>query len=208
VLWPGYIGERYSEGLVLLVGAVHNAEELRTPEMEELAKFAKVWGLGRSKSDSEYLNLLRAAYLKSARREWIPKGQVWRHFQTLVDKLDLCWDRVAFTNWNKCKSPTHSIIHDQKRNALYNKHISEPQEILERLPIRELCPVAVFVCCGNRTVVCELRNACLGSRITRVYNQRGWKSKHPTDQPYRKWLDDDAQAYRTAMSSGGLERWL
>jgi hypothetical protein len=194
VLWPGYIGARYSEGLVVIVGAVHNAEELQTREMENLAKFAKDWALGKLSSDREYLDCLRAAYLTSAKCSWIRTGQVWKHFQTLLNKLGLCWEQVAFTNWNKCKSRTS--IDPQKRSALYNKHISASEDLFERLPIKELSPLVVFICCGNRTVVREVRKHPLQTPIIRVYNQRGFRSKYRGDELYQKWLDADARAYR------------
>jgi hypothetical protein len=45
ILWPGFIGERYADGGVLFVGAMHNAKQLRTPEMEELAEFVEHWAM-------------------------------------------------------------------------------------------------------------------------------------------------------------------
>lgn len=202
VLWPGYIGKRYSKGLVLLVGAVHNAKQLQTQEMEQLAEFAKSWVTERSsQSDHDYLEKLRSAYLTSARRKWIRDGQVWGVFRDIKNALGLSWEHVAFTNWNKCKTPAGG--------GLYNKHINVYQDVFERLPITELRPSMVFICCGDRAaVVNKIKNAPLQNCHIRIFNQPTTRktatnsplqSKFPDHQQYPKWRDDDASVYKAAI---------
>jgi hypothetical protein len=39
--WPGYLGSRYESSRVLLVGAIHNADQLFTPEILALCDEAR-----------------------------------------------------------------------------------------------------------------------------------------------------------------------
>ena len=64
--WPGYLGGRYEDRRVLIVGAVHNAESLFTPEIKKLAAVACDWRRG-AVSDERYLSTVRWAYEYSKR---------------------------------------------------------------------------------------------------------------------------------------------
>jgi len=214
MLWPGYIGESYSEGRVLLVGGVHNAGQLRTNEMVALADFAEKWAVDElSDNDTPYVDLIRQSYLTSAQRIWIRERQVWGLLDDIVEKLGLSWKQIAFTNWNKCKSPTTGLPgtkDEQKKEQarLYLAHIDAPEAILKRLPITELEPVALFICCGIASVVDSIRTANLQTRIVRVFDQPSVfnrfapPSKFPKKQDYPAWLDEDTQRYKLIAENG------
>lgn len=202
VLWPGYIGENYRVGGMLLVGAVHNREEFETKPISRLAAFAERWARGSERHpDDEYLRMLRAAYLESATkpisktgRSWTD-GTVWRAFDALRKDAGLQWSDVAFTNWSKCASPTQSV--NAVRNRLYREHIWDDVPVLQRLPIKELRPGAVFVICGDAKVVSAIRKSKLNVPIVRVFVQYGYKSKFPDERRWHEWLPDDIAEFRS-----------
>ena len=213
VLWPGYIGERYSEGRVLIVGAVHNAGQLRTREMEHLATYAERWSRdGDVTKPNEYLSLVRESYLTSARRDWIKPNQVWGLLDDLIKKLKVTWEQVAFTNWSKCKSLTSNVPgatnaeRKKEQDRRYLAHIGAVRDIHHRLPIEELRPNALFICCGLKSVVDEVRAADLDIPIIRVFDQPratnrfAPKSKFPSIAPYHQWLHDDVKMYEEMVS--------
>lgn len=213
VLWPGYIGERYAEGRVLIVGAVHNAGQLRTREMEHLAGYAEQWSRdGDVDKPDEYLQVVRNSYLTSARRDWIRPNQVWGLLDQLVKKLNLSWEQVAFTNWSKCKSETSNLPGETKeertkeKDRRYLAHIGVSKEMSHRLPIEELLPNALFVCCGLSSVVAQIKTANFDIPIIRVFDQPTSRnrflppSKFPTKTPYAQWLRDDATSFIELMS--------
>ena len=104
--WPGYLGSRYHSGGVLLVGAIHNADRLFTPEILALGDEVKKWvGAPRTpESDRRYLASVRAGYTASARL-WALNGNVWKRFDKLLAYLGIDMEQVAFTNLAKCFCP-------------------------------------------------------------------------------------------------------
>jgi hypothetical protein len=136
--WPGYLGSRYQGSRVLLAGAIHNADQLFTPEILALENEVKMWvGASRTpESDRHYLASVRAAYLASS-RQWALNGNVWKRFDKLLGYLGLDMEQVAFTNLAKCFCPVGQ---------------SDTQFVkacLARYPLRELIdgiqPKAVFI---------------------------------------------------------------
>jgi hypothetical protein len=78
---------------------------------------------------------------------------------------------------------------------LYLDHISEEAEILDRLPIRELKPNAVFVLCGQEKVVAAIRSARLDVQIVRACDQLGYGSKFPDELRWDEWRPHDVARF-------------
>ena len=86
----------------MIVGAVHNAAELFTPEIDELVAIARDWRRGVV-SDEYYLSAVRCAYEQSKRAS--EKNTIWRNLRTLREELGIDFDQTAFTNLAKCVLP-------------------------------------------------------------------------------------------------------
>ena len=83
---PVTSGSRYEEGRVLLVGAIHNENQLFTHEIETLEAEVKTWlsSVRSDASDARYLRAQREAYEQSF-GQWT--GQVWNNFRKLIRRL-------------------------------------------------------------------------------------------------------------------------
>jgi len=210
VLWPGYLGARYGEGRVLLVGAVHNASELNTEPIRALAEKAVEWQSDPLSDDlsREYLEAARSGYIKSATQKlsvtgksWADGG-VWGAFATLLETLKLAkggklktypapWELVAFTNLAKCATPS---------GVGYTARVNHCNgSLLDRLPIRELKPLALFVSCGPASIAHEFERAGIDVPIVRVFEQRSRRSKFPIESKesdsWDSWRGRDAKRY-------------
>jgi hypothetical protein len=112
--WPGFIGENYSVGRVLIVGSIHNAPVLRASGIYNVLPYAKRWVAADAGDDSRYLRVVRAAYA-DAIPHWIRyvndngryvAGAVWTNIAKVVGSLGLTLSDIAFTNLAKCGLPT------------------------------------------------------------------------------------------------------
>lgn len=185
ILWPGYVGSTYERGRVLFVGAVHNAGQLYTEPIIDLARAANDWITSdRKENGRNYAREARSAYIKSA-QTWARRGMVWRSFKTILSDLELRWQDVAFCNAAKCCTP----VGQGYKERVDGCHGSS----LERLPIKELDPVAVFVCCGR--LQCWGMELAACGRMVRIYNQRNYLSRWPTQDKWQIWRAADKKRY-------------
>jgi hypothetical protein len=180
--WPGYLGARYEDGRVLIVGAVHNAEALFTPEIKKLAAIACDWRRG-AVSDERYLSTVRWAY-EHSRTTW-EQNTVWRNLRTLREKLGIDFDQTAFTNLAKCYlQPRKST------DALFmqcNNHF--PLNDL----IRRLEPLAVFIAKSSeksRKVFDQYRGRSL------IYQYHNLNGLNERDEKLDQWAKRAAEEYQ------------
>lgn len=112
--WPGFMGENYAVGRVLIVGSIHNAPVLRASGIYDVVPHVERWFHSEAPDDRGYLRTLRAAYL-AAIPNWKRyvnadgrqvTGAVWTNISKVVSKLGLTFADVAFTNLAKCGLPT------------------------------------------------------------------------------------------------------
>jgi hypothetical protein len=100
---PGFLGARYAERKVMLVGAIHNFTVLQTDlasesflrysnDLKELSR-AGVAPVGMLQS-------MREAYAIAIAR-WSGQG-VWKIFDEIRSTLGLRWEQVVFTNLAAC----------------------------------------------------------------------------------------------------------
>lgn len=184
ILWPGYVGSTYECGRVLFVGAVHNAGQLFTEPMKDLARVGDDWIKG-NRNGRDYAREARSAYIESA-KTWARGGTVWGSFKSILSDLELSWQDVAFCNAAKCCTPVGQGFKERVDGCR--------GRIPERLPIKALHPWAVFVCCG--------RLQCWGSELkkhvpmVRIYKQKGFRSLWPTTDKWQTWRAADKERYR------------
>jgi hypothetical protein len=185
--WPGYLGSSYDSGRVLLFGAIHNANQLFTPEILELADEVKEWmsAVRTPESDRQYLASVRAAYTASARR-WAVNGTVWKRFDKLLACLDIDMEQVAFTNLAKCFC------------AVGQNETRFVKACLERYPlgalVQDIQPKAVFIA-KNAQATNRLEGdvgAKTGALVFRFNNRTG---RSPDGRSFRDWAPEAAQAY-------------
>ncbi len=183
--WPGFLGEKYHEGRVLLVGSVHFTSKLFTPEIKALIPIATDWAAGGNVTDEDYLRATRMAYSASF-SQW--SGQVWDRFAKIVKALGLDWQHVSFTNLAKCHMPEDDdeIIASCCRRFSINAHV-----------IR-LDPLATFIAKDSAKVnaVTTLGYARRDDRIVRRYHNRNGKSGAINCEGPNGWLGIDSVRYR------------
>jgi len=193
--WPGYLGSRYDSGCVLLVGAIHNADRLFTPEILALGDEAKKWvGAPRTpESDRRYLASVRAAYTASARR-WALNGNVWKRFDKLLGHLGIEMEQVAFTNLAKCFCP---VGHNDTRFV---------KACLARYPlgalIEDIRPRAVFIA-KDAQATNHLEGEIgtkTGALVFRFNNRTG----QANGRSFREWVPEAAQEYRSTMGPSAV----
>ncbi len=187
--WPGYLGSRYKRGRVLLVGAIHNAGQLFTPEIVALESQVEKWMNASRSTDSnrQYLTAVQSAYLASSRR-WACNGNVWKRFDELLCYLGIDIEQVAFTNLAKCFC---SVGQNDTRFV---------KACLTRYPvgalIEEIQPKAVFIGKNEKAT-----NRLLGDLETKTgalvfqYNNRTGQS--PDRRSFREWAPEAARKYRS-----------
>lgn len=103
--WPGYLGENYSRGRLMLVANIHRNFDSGGAKVSGLARRlvenANQWKGGRSeKSDARYLAELRECYVQG-----LQLWDVGRRFRKFVENhvgMDLT--HVAYLNVAKCQS--------------------------------------------------------------------------------------------------------
>ena len=134
--WPGYLGQEYAVGRVLLVGAIHNAPVLRSSGIFEIAPDVEAFVKASPGDPQRYLDVVREAYVKAIPR-WKTyvneKGQritetVWKRLLLLVDAFGIPLTQIAFTNLAKCALPSGSGWAIEKLAELI-KHL-EPRYVL------------------------------------------------------------------------------
>lgn len=196
VRWPGYLGSRYEEARVLLVGAIHNENQLFTPQIKTLEAEVKTWlSSGRSDaSDALYLRAQREAYEQSF-DHWT--GQVWNNFRKLIKdyfKVELC--QTAFTNLAKCYLPPGDASVDKCVVACAGSY-----------PIAHLVcrlrPIAVLVAKSSKATDTltprKKANASL-PLIFRFGNANTWAGKMK-GRNLEEWAPEAAELYRKALSA-------
>jgi hypothetical protein len=186
--WPGYLGSRYDEGRVFLVGAIHNADQLFTPEIVELESQVARWmnAPRTPQSDRRYLTSVRAAYLASSRR-WALKGNVWKRFNKLLGYLGIDMDQVAFTNLAKCFCPVG------QNDSRFVK------ACLARYPLSALIdgiqPNAVFI--AKDAQATNRLGGDLGTKTGALIFRFNNRTGQANGQSFREWVPEAAQAYRS-----------
>jgi hypothetical protein len=180
---------------VLLVGAIHNANRLFTPQMETLEVEVKRWlSSGRSDaSDARYLRAQREAYEQSF-NQWT--GQVWNNFRKLVrDYFKLELRQTAFTNLAKCYLPPGDTSVDKCVVACAVPY-----------------PIAYLVCCLKPIAVLVAKSSQATDKFTpmkktnaslplefRFGNANTWSGKM-NGRKLEEWAPDGAELYRKALS--------
>lgn len=114
--WPGFVGENYTNGRLLIVGAIHNSRALLTAEMLTLQQMARSWAVHprSDQGDAHFLSEVRSAYPKSM-KAWIDQGdgkvgRVWANISRVLGIFGLEMTEVAFTNLAKCAAPPGASI--------------------------------------------------------------------------------------------------
>jgi hypothetical protein len=199
IRWPGYLGERYDTGRVLLVGAIHNTARLFTEQISALEPIARNWAQSpeAAKRDAAYLHALRQAYRASIPQwqSWVVdgrtvRGTVWSRFQDIIDALGANWDQVAFTNLAKCHTPVQSIDGPRIVSCASSFPIASLVSILQ--------PSAVFVAKDARAVNASTpippQVGCLVRRYNNMTGVSGGRKM-------RDWLPEDVALYRMALES-------
>jgi hypothetical protein len=184
--WPGYLGARYEEGRVLIVGAVHNAAELFTPDIGQLAAMGCDWRRG-AVSDERYLSAIRWAYERS-KTTW-EKNTVWRNLRNLREELGIDFDQTAFTNLAKCL-----LSPGENPDALFvkcNNHFP-----LHEL-IRRLDPVAVFIAKSSEKSR-KVFNQYRGRPI--IYQFGNLNGLNERNEKLVQWAKRAAEEYRRLRS--------
>lgn len=198
VRWPGYLGSRYEEGRVLLVGAIHNENKLFTPQIEALEAEVKTWlSSGRSDaSDARYLRAQREAYEQSF-GHWT--GQVWNNFRKLIRDyftLELC--QTAFTNLAKCYLPPGDASVDKCVVAC-----AGPYPIAHL--VCRLKPIAVLVAKSSQATdkftPMKKENALL-PLVFRFGNANTFAGKMK-GRNLEEWAPEAAERYRKALFKNG-----
>jgi hypothetical protein len=176
---------------VLLVGAIHNENQLFTTQMETLETEIETW-LSSSRSDASdacYLRAQREAYERSF-DQW--RGQVWDNFRKLIRdyfKLDL--QQTAFTNLAKCYLPPGNESVDKCVIACADAY-----------PIADLVcrlkPIAALVAksseATDRFTPIKKANASLPLEF-RFGNANTWAGKM-NGRKLEEWAPEAAEQYR------------
>jgi hypothetical protein len=194
--WPGYIGARYPQGRVFLVGSSHFTANLFTPEISALMPIARAWANGTGVADKDYLEAVRSAYVASF-PSW--GGQVWTRFEKIVSALGLDWEDVAFTNLAKCHMPSDdddtivSCLRTFPINAL----------------VVHLDPIATLLAKDSTkvTAAARIRYENRDDRLVRRYNNRNGNSGSQRCEGDRGWLAADIERYwdlRGSLNAGTL----
>lgn len=209
--WPGYLGARYEPGRsVLCVGAVHreatlelHADPVIASTDREFIDVARAWlRSGRSAaSDAEYLDGLRAAYVRA-----LPSWSRWkRHFRPLVeDYLGMDRTQIAWANLAKCRV---SIDRGSKQRAA--EGVLTPM-CQRQYPMADLVeasrPVAVLVAVlqarpGGDIVRSWSSQTC--SPVVYTWQGQSGHDRHntaPGARPLRQWAPEMAEQVRAAAA--------
>lgn len=181
---------------MLLVGAIHNENQLFTPQMETLEAEVKTWlSSPRSDaSDARYLRVQREAYEESFNQR---TGQVWNNFRKLVRdylKLELC--QTVFTNLAKCYLPPGDTSVDKCVRACAGSY-SIAQLVCRVKPIAVL--VAKNSQATNKYTPMKKVNAALPLEF-RFGNANTWAGKM-NGRKLKEWAPEAAELYRKARSA-------
>jgi hypothetical protein len=178
---------------VLLVGAIHNENQLFTAQIKTFEAEVEMWlSSDRSDaSDARYLCAQRKAYEESFDR-WT--GQVWNNFRKLIRdyfKLDL--QQTAFTNLAKC--------YLLPGNASVDKCViacAGPYPIADLVCL--LKPIATLVAKSSRVTdrftPIKKTNASLPLEF-RFGNANTWAGKM-NGRKLEEWAPEAAEQYRKA----------
>ncbi len=205
VAWPGYMGTRYPDRRVLLVGAIHHAKVLNASGLLSIVPCVKAWAANRTKAcdaealDRSYLSVVEKAYLEA-----IPgficwkepsgasrRGAVWSNFEKILDALGLSFEDVAFTNLAKCALPAGTRQSEETRRI----RAHECAWPLARL-IDKIDPLYVVIAKDNK-VVNRIVGIPTSDRIRRCHNRTFVASGVRLSE----WLPKDATRYKKLIAN-------
>jgi hypothetical protein len=176
IQWPGYLGAKYAEGRLLLVGAIHNAPVLEASGLSSIATFARTWAFTEpnDEGDETYLKTVRGAYLAAIPqwKQWhndnghLVTGTVWTNFKKIVDRLELSFEHVAFTNLAKCALPAGTKPSVEFQRIRRHESVTSISSLIAMLK-----PRLVIIAKDSRTVNRLVNVSSSLSRIRRCNNR-------------------------------------
>lgn len=202
VAWPGYMGTRYPDSRVLLVGAVHHAKVLNASGLLSIVPDLKKWSASpRTRAlDQSYLSVVEKAYLEAIPR-WIRwtepngasrRGAVWSNFKKILDALGLSFEDVAFTNLAKCALPAGTKQSEETRRIRAHECAWRLATLIDKID-----PLYVVIAKDNK-VVNQIVLMPTSDRHIRRCNNRTFVS---SDRLLSEWLPEDAARYKKAKAN-------
>lgn len=197
VAWPGYMGTRYPDGRVLLVGAIHHAKVLNASGLLSIVPEVKAWGASHRTEalDRKYLSVVEKAYLDAIPGfiRWKEpsgasrRGAVWSNFKKILDALGLSFEDVAFTNLAKCALPAGTKQSEETRRIRAHERARRLRTLIDKID-----PLYVVIAKDNKAVNRIVRIPTSDRRIVRRCNNRTFVS---SGRLLSEWLPEDFSHY-------------